>query len=104
MIGSSDEMKEDLLYKLKSRNVELKKENGSLRMKLSDVLKQSVDEKEQRQCQLNYEKARLQYLNLRNQNILEDKLKECFALESKLHKAHEQLLEEIERTQEGTDL
>ena len=99
-----DTEKENLIFQLRIRNKQLRESNASLRKKLSEILKQSASEREYHQHQLSYEKARLQYLNLRNQHILEDKIKECFALESKLYQSYETLLDEIQKTKDGHDL
>lgn len=99
-----DAEKENLIFQLRIRNRQLMESNMSLRKKLSEILKQSASERAYHQHQLNYEKARLQYLNLRNQHILEDKIKECFALESKLYRSYETLLDEIQKTKDGHDM
>ncbi|XP_065065072.1 POTE ankyrin domain family member B-like isoform X2 [Rhopilema esculentum] len=91
----------DEIVKLRERNKELRETNTRLRKKLSEVLKESAYDREEHKQSVGNEKARLQFLNLKNQGILEDKVKQCMRLEAKLHEAHDMLLFEIQNTKEG---
>ena len=91
----------DEIVKLRQRNKEMRETNTRLRKKLSEVLKESAYDREENKQSVGYEKARLQFLNLKNQGILEDKVKQCMRLEAKLHEAHDMLLFEIQNTKEG---
>ncbi len=90
--------------KLLLRNRELKKENDNLKDRISESTQQAsiVADKQQREFEI--KKSQLQFVNIKNRLILEDKIKQCSKLEVKLKEAYDRVISEIEKTKEGTNL
>eukprot|EP00794_Sanderia_malayensis_P018859 gene18859-20759_t len=86
------------------RNKRLIEENHRLKNQIADLINQSDLETEKKHRDLEMKKSELQFINLKNKSILEEKIKQCLKLELKLNEAHCHLIAEIEKVKKGTNL
>ena len=90
--------------KLVRHNKELRAENARLQTQVLEYMKEASSDKEKKQREIKRESSRQEFINLRNQRILEEKIKQCAKLERKMNEAYDSLLSEIDKAKDGKDL
>ena len=90
--------------KLVRHNKELRAENTRLQAKVLEYMKEASSDKEKKQREIKRESSRQEFINLRNQRILEEKIKQCAKMESKMNEAYDSLLSEIDKAKDCKDM
>lgn len=90
--------------KIIRHNKELRAENTRLQTKVLEYMKESSSDNERNQREMKRISSRQEFINLRNQRILEEKIKYCAKLESRMNEAYDSLLSEIEKAKDGKDM